>query len=176
MKWESFDSYEALSQTAAEILFKAIHRNPREVLGLPTGRTPIGMYERLVAECRREYHCFREVTTFNLDEYVGIPRDHTGSYYTYMKQHLFDYADIDPSRAHIPNGNAPDLVAECRRYEAEIKRAGGRGSQTRRIFRTATCRRARSRWELRRSSSRARSCFSPREAESANRSSACARK
>ncbi len=127
MKWESFDSYEALSQTAAEILFKAIHRNPREVLGLPTGRTPIGMYERLVAECRREYHCFREVTTFNLDEYVGIPRDHTGSYYTYMKQHLFDYADIDPSRAHIPNGNAPDLVAECRRYEAEIKRAGGPG-------------------------------------------------
>lgn len=122
MNWQSFDSYESLSQTAADILLKAIRGNPREVLGLPTGRTPIGMYERVVAECHREYHCFREVTTFNLDEYVG-----SRSYYTFMKQHLFDHVDIDPARAHIPNGNAPDLNVECARYERAIAAAGGLG-------------------------------------------------
>jgi len=127
LNWDSFDSYESLSRKAADILFKFIRKNPGEVLGLPTGRTPIGMYERLVQECKREYHCFREVTAFNLDEYVEIPRDHPGSYYTYMRNHLFDHVDIDASRAHIPDGNARDLNAECRRYEAEIKAAGGLG-------------------------------------------------
>jgi glucosamine-6-phosphate deaminase len=97
------------------------------VLGLPTGRTPVGMYERVVAECSREYHCFTEVTTFNLDEYAGIPRDHPGSYFTYMKQHLFDHVDLSSENAHIPNGDAPDLDAECIRYEREIAAAGSLG-------------------------------------------------
>ena len=127
MNWDSFDSYESLSRNAADILFRAIRNNPREVLGLPTGRTPIGMYARVVQECKREYHCFREVTTFNLDEYVGIPSHHPGSYYTYMRKHLFDHVDVDPSRVHIPDGSAPDLNAECARYEAGIKAAGGLG-------------------------------------------------
>ncbi|MEK6373331.1 MAG: glucosamine-6-phosphate deaminase [Acidobacteriota bacterium] len=121
MNWETVADYAALSQRAAEILLAGIRRDPRLVLGLPTGRTPVGMYERVVAECAREYHCFRDVTTFNLDEYVGIPREHPGSYFTFMKQHLFDHIDIDPANAHIPDGTAPD------RYERQIAAAGGLG-------------------------------------------------
>lgn len=121
MKWETFDTAEALSARAAELMFGAIHANPRIVLGLPTGRTPIGMYDRVVQECSREYRCFRDVVTFNLDEYCGVPPDHPGSYFTYMKQHLFEHVDMDPHNAHIPNGLTPDPPA----YEAEIRRAGG---------------------------------------------------
>jgi len=114
-----------MAVTAAELMLGAIRDNPRVVLGLPTGRTPIGMYERVVRECTREYHCFRDVTTFNLDEYVGVPAEHPGSYFTYMKQHLFDHVDLDPAQAHLPHGMAADLGAECVRYENEIRDAGG---------------------------------------------------
>lgn len=125
MKWETLPDYNALSERAAEILLSYIRGNPRAVLGLPTGRTPIGMYERVVNECGREYHCFRDVVTFNLDEYVGIPRTHPGSYFTFMQQNLFQHVDIDPANIHIPNGTAPDLAAECARYERAIATAGG---------------------------------------------------
>ncbi|HEY0160033.1 MAG TPA: glucosamine-6-phosphate deaminase [Thermoanaerobaculia bacterium] len=127
MKWEQFDSPAALADRAAHLLLTAIRDEPRLVLGLPTGRTPIGMYERVVAECGREYHCFREVTTFNLDEYVGVAPEHPGSYYAYMRQHLFDHVDIDGANAHLPHGTAPDLTNECARYENEIREAGGLG-------------------------------------------------
>lgn len=125
MNWDTLPDYDALSDRAAEIFLSAILRNPRIVLGLPTGRTPVRMYERVVAACSREYHCFREVVTFNLDEYVGIERTNPGSYFTFMKSHLFDFIDIDPANAHIPNGAATDVVAECKRYERDIVAAGG---------------------------------------------------
>jgi glucosamine-6-phosphate deaminase len=127
MNWNTFPTADALSDHAAQLLLGAIREDPRLVLGLPTGRTPIGMYERVVRECSREYHCFRDVVTFNLDEYAGVPPDHPASYSTYMKQHLFDHVDIEPANAHLPNGVAPDLEEECRRYEAEIRDAGGLG-------------------------------------------------
>jgi glucosamine-6-phosphate deaminase len=125
VNWERLDDYESLSARGASIFLAAIRDNPRVVLGLPTGRTPIGMYDRVVQECSRDYHCFREVTTFNLDEYAGITRDDPGSYFAFMKQHLFDHVDIDPGAAHLPNGMAPDLDVECGRYEAELETAGG---------------------------------------------------
>ena|SRR5947209_1081078 len=127
MNWETVADYAALSSRAAEILLDAIGRDPRIVLGLPTGRTPVGMYERVVSACAREYHCFRDVTTFNLDEYAGISDDHPGSYCTFMRQHLFDHVDIHPMNAHIPDGMAADLDAECERYESAIAAAGGLG-------------------------------------------------
>ncbi len=127
MNWENLDSYESLAVRAAEILLAAIRRDPRLVLGLPTGRTPIGLYERVVAACARRYHCFRDVMTFNLDEYAGIAGDHPGSYCTFMKRHLFDHVDLDPRRTHIPCGDAADLEDECARYEDEIRAAGGLG-------------------------------------------------
>jgi glucosamine-6-phosphate deaminase len=125
MNWESFTTAPALSDRAASILLDAIRENPRVVLGLPTGRTPVGMYDRVVRECERAYHCFRDVTTFNLDEYVGVSADHPGSYFAFMKRHLFDHVDIDPANAHLPNGMAADRDAECARYENEIRDAGG---------------------------------------------------
>ena len=127
MRWETFDSADALADRAAHLMLDAIRENPQLVLGLPTGRTPIGMYERVVSECSREYHCFRDVITFNLDEYAGVAPDHPGSYYTYMRQHLFDHVDIDEMNAHIPHGNAADLHAECLRYEIAIHNSGGLG-------------------------------------------------
>jgi glucosamine-6-phosphate deaminase len=125
VNWETLPDYDVLSDRAAEIFLEAILRNPRAVLGLPTGRTPVKMYERVVAACGRKYHCFRDVVTFNLDEYAGIERTHPGSYYTFMKQHLFNFIDIDPANAHIPNGAAVDIDAECARYERDIATAGG---------------------------------------------------
>jgi glucosamine-6-phosphate deaminase len=127
VKWENFPDYESLSARAAELFLDAIRRDPHAVLGLPTGRTPIGMYERVVAECSRQYRCFTGVTTFNLDEYAGIPREHPGSYYTFMKRQLFDHVDIDARHTHIPDGMARDLAAECLRYEDAIRAAGGLG-------------------------------------------------
>ena len=127
MKWERLPDYDALSARAASILLDAIRSNPREVLGLPTGRTPIGMYDRVVGECSREYHCFRDVVTFNLDEYVGIPRHHPGSYCTFMREHLFDHVDLAAGNTHIPNGMATDLDAECAHYENELREAGALG-------------------------------------------------
>jgi glucosamine-6-phosphate deaminase len=125
VKWETLPDYDVLSDRAAEIFLGAIRQKPPIVLGLPTGRTPVRMYERVVAACGRAYHCFRDVVTFNLDEYAGIERTNPGSYYTFMKQHLFNYTDIDPANAHIPNGMAADLAAECARYEEAVAAAGG---------------------------------------------------
>ena len=125
MIWETLDSYEELSTRAAAMLLEAVRRNPRIVLGLPTGRTPIGMYASVVRDCPRE--CFRNVTTFNLDEYVGIEPAHPASYHSFMREHLFQHIDIDPARTHIPNGMAPDPDAECHEYDAAIVRAGHLG-------------------------------------------------
>jgi glucosamine-6-phosphate deaminase len=125
VNWESLADYDALSDRAANIFLSAIRRNPRIVLGLPTGRTPVKMYERVVAACSRDYHCFRDVVTFNLDEYVGIESTHPGSYCMFMNEHLFDHVDMKKSNEHIPNGMAPDADAECARYEREIAASGG---------------------------------------------------
>jgi len=125
MNFETLADYRDLSARAASLLLDAIRRDPKIVFGLPTGNTPIGMYKGVVSECKREYHCFREVVAFNLDEYVGIPRDHPGSYFSYMQQQLFSHVDIDPKNAYIPNGRAPDLKVECERYERTIKNVGG---------------------------------------------------
>jgi glucosamine-6-phosphate deaminase len=125
--WESFDSYDDLSERAATILLAAIRSNPQIVLGLPTGRTPVGMYNHVVEHCRGIGRCFRDVTTFNLDEYVGIERSHPGSYFTFMRHNLFDHVDVDPARTNIPDGTAKDLRAECDRYERAIVSAGGLG-------------------------------------------------
>ena len=127
MKWEVLADYEALSERAAAILLASIRRDPHLVLGLPTGRTPVGMYARVVAQCARDYHCFRDVVTFNLDEYAGISGDHPASYCAFMKQHLFSHVDIREENTHIPNGNTADLEGECRRYERALAAAGGLG-------------------------------------------------
>jgi glucosamine-6-phosphate deaminase len=117
---EVFDTYAALSQRAADLTAGLIRRRPSAVLGLPTGSTPEGFYRALVAKGVS----FRQVRTFNLDEYVGLPREHPESYYRFMAEHLYRHVDLDPANIHIPDGMAPDPEAECRRYEEALRQAG----------------------------------------------------
>ncbi|KAK0925408.1 Glucosamine-6-phosphate isomerase (Glucosamine-6-phosphate deaminase) (GNPDA) (GlcN6P deaminase) [Friedmanniomyces endolithicus] len=95
------------------------------VLGLPTGSSPEGVYKNLVAAHKQGEISFRNVVTFNMDEYVGIPREHPESYHSFMYSHFFSHVDVDPANINILNGNAEDLEEECIAYEEKIKRAGG---------------------------------------------------
>ncbi|XP_073822324.1 glucosamine-6-phosphate isomerase Oscillin isoform X1 [Musca autumnalis] len=95
------------------------------VLGLPTGSTPLGMYKHLIKFYQAGKVSFEYVKTFNMDEYVGLPRDHPESYHYYMFESFFKHINIDPKNVHILDGNAPDLVAECNQFEEKIKEAGG---------------------------------------------------
>ncbi|KAL7621923.1 Glucosamine-6-phosphate isomerase (Glucosamine-6-phosphate deaminase) (GNPDA) (GlcN6P deaminase) [Parahypoxylon ruwenzoriense] len=95
------------------------------VLGLPTGESPLGVYRILVEQYKAGNISFENVVTFNMDEYVGIPRDHPESYHSFMWKHFFSHVNVNPNNVHILNGNAENLEAECVEYEAKIKRAGG---------------------------------------------------
>ncbi|PVU84789.1 hypothetical protein BB559_006314 [Furculomyces boomerangus] len=95
------------------------------VLGLPTGSSPITVYRHLVEFNRKKEISFQHVVTFNMDEYVGLPRDHPESYHSFMFNHLFKHIDINPKNIHILNGCAEELDKECTRYEEEIKKVGG---------------------------------------------------
>lgn len=120
----TFDSDEKLNEAGAGIITGIVQTNRRAVLGLATGGTPVGLYNYIVRDYERGMFSFKNATTFNLDEYVGLPDGHPESYRAYMRQHLFDRIDLPLSQAHIPNGNAPDLEAECRRYDELIDNAG----------------------------------------------------
>ena len=95
------------------------------VLGLPTGSTPLGTYRKLIEMCKAGQVSFANVITFNMDEYVGIPKDHPESYHSFMWNNFFKHIDILPENVNILNGNAEDLVKECADYEARIVEAGG---------------------------------------------------
>ncbi len=95
------------------------------VLGLPTGSTPLGMYARLIELYKEGKVSFRNVVTFNMDEYIGIPRDHEQSYYTFMWTNFFNHIDIPKENVNILDGNAKDIDEECRMYEEKMQRLGG---------------------------------------------------
>jgi len=95
------------------------------VLGLPTGSSPLGTYTELIKLCKAGKVSFHNVVTFNMDEYVGIPKSHPQSYHTFMWTNLFSHIDIQEKNVNILNGNAPDIKAECQDYEDKIKAVGG---------------------------------------------------
>ncbi len=122
--------YAGMSKWAAEHVIKRINEaKPTAekpfVLGLPTGSSPEGMYAELVKACREGRVSFKNVVTFNMDEYVNLAEDHPESYHSFMARNLFDHIDCPKENIHILNGNAPDLEAECRHYEEMIAEAGG---------------------------------------------------
>jgi glucosamine-6-phosphate deaminase len=120
-----FDSADDVAQALAQRVARAIQHQPSIVLGLPTGRTPVRTYEELSALCAAGFVDFSQVTTFNLDELVGLGPDDPGSFRHYMIVNLFARVNADPARVHVLDGNASDLHAECDRYEREIAAAGG---------------------------------------------------
>ena len=95
------------------------------VLGLPTGSTPRTTYKELIALNKAGKVSFKDVVTFNMDEYVGLPEEHPESYHSFMWNTFFNHVDITPANVNILNGNAPDLKKECDEYEEKIRRAGG---------------------------------------------------
>ncbi len=119
------DTYDAMSVAAAARLADQIRRKPTLTVGLATGSTPIGLYNELIRLHRFEGLDLSKLTTFNLDEYIGLPPHHPQSYHRFMREHLFDHINLDPRFTHVPNGMAQDVDAFCDWYEAEIERAGG---------------------------------------------------
>lgn len=124
------DDYDKMSKWVAHYVAHKINtKNPTPedpfVLGLPTGSSPIGAYQELVRLNQAGKVSFQNVVTFNMDEYVGLPEDHPESYHYFMEENLFRHIDIPRENIHIPNGNAPDLLRECREYEEKIVEAGG---------------------------------------------------
>ena len=118
-------TYARLTEVAAEIIREALLKKPNLVLGLATGSTPIGVYENLVRMHKTDGLDFSGVTTFNLDEYVGIPSDHPYSYHTFMATHLFDAVNISAENCHIPQSTVVGHEEFCERYETAIVAAGG---------------------------------------------------
>ncbi|KAJ8975139.1 hypothetical protein NQ317_015273 [Molorchus minor] len=130
MRLVILDSSDLVSEWAAKYVMRRINYfkpGPDKyfVLGLPTGGTPYGMYQKLIEYYKAGKVSFKYVKTFNMDEYVNLPRDHPESYHYYMWNNFFKHIDIDPKNVHILDGNAPDLVAECNNYEKKIADAGG---------------------------------------------------
>ncbi|MCQ2751880.1 MAG: glucosamine-6-phosphate deaminase [Coriobacteriales bacterium] len=125
--------YDLMCQWASEHIINAINEYEAGetaatrpfVLGLPTGSSPLGVYERLIKACAGGRVSFKNVITFNMDEYVDLPKDHPESYWSFMHTNFFDHIDIDPANINILDGNAADLQAECDEYEARITAAGG---------------------------------------------------
>ncbi len=95
------------------------------VLGLPTGSTPLGTYAKLIEIYKQGQVSFKNVITFNMDEYVGIPKNHPQSYHSFMWDNFFSHIDILPENVNLLDGNAVDLEVECQSYEAKIKSLGG---------------------------------------------------
>lgn len=118
-------SSEEMSKVAAQIFAERIKKNPKIVLGLATGGTPVKMYKELIRMNKEECLDFSKVVTYNLDEYLGITGDHDQSYRYFMNDNLFNHINIKKENTHVLNGKAKDAAAECKSYEEQIKKAGG---------------------------------------------------
>ena len=119
------DTLKASAQMAARVVLKIIHSEEKPVLGLATGGTPLRMYQELIRMKQTGELSFKNCTTFNLDEYAGLPPEDERSYHYYMMSNFFDHVDIDRKHVHLPDGNTENLRDACRKYEQQIKNAGG---------------------------------------------------
>ena len=123
------DTSEVGDWAATYIIDKIKKANPSKekpfILGLPTGSSPLPVYKEFIRRHKAGEISFRNVITFNMDEYVGLPENHTESYHFFMHDNLFNHIDIPKENINILNGNAKDLEKECENYENKIKKAGG---------------------------------------------------
>ena len=122
------DNYDAMSEWAAQHIADAINNHKEDrpfVLGLPTGSSPIGVYKRLIEMNKAGKVSFKNVITFNMDEYCGLPKDHDQSYWYFMHDNFFNHIDLPAENINILDGLAEDPEAECQRFEEKIKAVGG---------------------------------------------------
>lgn len=119
------DNYEEMSKKAAVMVASQIHLDPKSILGLATGSTPIGMYKALIDMYKNDELDFSEVTSFNLDEYYGLEPSNNQSYAYFMNENLFKHINIDRSKVYIPNGLVKDVEKECHEYDFLIDSMGG---------------------------------------------------
>ena len=115
------DTKEELNAEAFKLVKEVLDTKEQPVLGLATGSSPVGLYELMIKDHKENGTSYKNVLTWNLDEYVGIPRTHEQSYWTFMRKNLFDYIDIPEENTHVPVGDAEDEEAECRKYEQSME-------------------------------------------------------
>ena len=119
------ENYQSLSKKAAQIIGSQIILEPKSVLGLATGSTPVGMYQNLIKMYEEGLIDFSKITTFNLDEYYKLPIDNNQSYHYFMDENLFNHINICRENIHVPNGMAEDIETECTSYDKMINDIGG---------------------------------------------------
>lgn len=120
-----FNSAEELAKSCATEIINLISDKPDAILGLATGASPVPTYKALIKANKDGVVSFAKVKTYNLDEYCDLPKNDKNSYYTFMNENLFDHIDIDKNNTHIPDGNAENIEAECKAYDAAIDTIGG---------------------------------------------------
>ena len=114
-------TYDEMSREAFSVMKEVVTANPRAVLGLATGSTPIGLYQNMIADHEKNGTSYRGISTVNLDEYAGLDVTSDQSYIYFMRHNLFDHIDVKPENTHIENGKAADRQAECDRYNALLE-------------------------------------------------------
>ncbi|MBD3274633.1 MAG: glucosamine-6-phosphate deaminase [Candidatus Marinimicrobia bacterium] len=119
------EDYETMSQLGAKIVAEQVRRKPDSVIGFATGSTPLGTYKELIRMHRESGLDFSKITTFNLDEYVGLRPEHDQSYHYFMWENLFKHINVDPRFVYIPDGMADDIDYFCKWYEDQMKEVGG---------------------------------------------------
>lgn len=114
-------NYDEVSKKAFQVIKEVVESKEQPVLGLATGSSPIGLYQEWIRDHKEQHASYQTLTTFNLDEYVGLPENHPESYRAFMFNNLFDHIDVKKEQVHLPNGNAADLEQECASYEAAMQ-------------------------------------------------------
>ena len=125
MKIIEVKDYKEMSQKAAEYIIEKVCQNPKLKLGLATGGTPVGTYKNLIEDHQKNGTTYQNVTTFNLDEYIGLSGENKNSYRYFMDEKLFNHIDINKNNTNIPRGDSKDTEEECLRYEALLANYGG---------------------------------------------------
>lgn len=125
MKLIVTENYEELSKVAAGEMASVIRNNPKAILGLATGGSPVGMYKELIRMNKDGEIDFSDITTVNLDEYIGLSGEHPQSYRYFMNTNLFNHININKNNTYVPNGLAEDVEKECKEYDAKIAELGG---------------------------------------------------
>ena len=125
MRYITVKNYDELSTKAAALICAQVNVKPNCVLGLATGSSPLGTYAKIIEKCANGEVDFSEVTSINLDEYMGLDGTHDQSYRYFMNTKLFDHVNVNKENTHVPNGSADDAAAEAARYEAFVRSLGG---------------------------------------------------